>query len=117
MAAELNGAWAKAVEVPGLGALNAGGSASVKSVSCATASTCTAGGYYAGRSGHHQGFMVTEHDGIWANAAQMRRLEILNVGESAEVATVSCPASNHCGAAGDFTDRRHHQQGFVTQGG
>ena len=117
VAAELSGAWARAVEVPGLGALNTSGSAAVNSVSCATASTCAAGGYYAGRSGHHQGFMVTEHDGTWATAAQMRRLEILNVGGSAEVATVSCPASNHCGAAGNFTDRRHHLQGFVTQGG
>ena len=117
VAADLNGAWAKAVEVPGLGALNVGGSAAVNSVSCATASACTAGGYYAGRSGHHQGFMATEHDGTWATAAQMRRLEILNAGGSAEVATVSCPASNQCGAAGNFTDRHHHHQGFVTQAG
>src|SRR5260370_176249 len=34
---ERNGAWRKAIEVPGSGALNAGGSAQVNSVSCALA--------------------------------------------------------------------------------
>jgi hypothetical protein len=117
VATELDGAWAAAIEVPGLGALNAGGSAAVKAVSCATASMCTAGGFYSARSGHRQGFMITEQAGTWATASQMRRLEVLNIGGSAEVTTVSCPASNHCSAAGNFVDRHHHRQGFVTQGG
>ena len=37
---ETNGAWAKAIEVPGSGTLDAGGGAEVKSVSCATAANC-----------------------------------------------------------------------------
>ena len=48
VADERNGRWAKAIEVPGLGALNAGGGngyAQVTSVSCASAFSCAAGGY------------------------------------------------------------------------
>jgi len=39
-----NGRWGKAIKVPGTGALNAGGNASVNSVSCASAGNCSAGG-------------------------------------------------------------------------
>jgi len=39
------GSWGKAVEVPGLAALNTGGDAAVTSVSCPSAGDCAAGGY------------------------------------------------------------------------
>src|SRR5215467_12364624 len=44
VASERNGTWRTAVEVPGTGALNKGGNASVFSVSCASAGNCAAGG-------------------------------------------------------------------------
>ena len=40
------GSWGRAIEAPGLGALNMGGSAGVDSVSCGSAGSCAAGGYY-----------------------------------------------------------------------
>src|SRR6266568_2930940 len=40
---EANGTWGKAIEVPGSAALNAGGDASVDSVSCASVGNCAAG--------------------------------------------------------------------------
>ena len=43
---ERNGRWGKAIEVPGLGALNADGFAEVNSVSCAPVGRCTAVGDY-----------------------------------------------------------------------
>ena len=49
MAAERHGVWGKAIEVPGLAALNTGGDAVVNSVSCVSAGSCAAGGYYAYR--------------------------------------------------------------------
>ena len=48
VAVERHGRWGTAIEVPGLGALNAGGGngyAQVTSVSCASAFSCAAGGY------------------------------------------------------------------------
>ena len=53
------GSWGRAVEVPGLAALNKDGLAFISSVSCASAGSCAAGGAYT--DGHHrsQGFVVS----------------------------------------------------------
>jgi hypothetical protein len=60
VAVERNGRWGRAVEVPGSGALNAGGPAGVNSVSCPSAGNCAAGGLYVDGSGHDQGFVVSQ---------------------------------------------------------
>jgi hypothetical protein len=54
VAAERNGVWGKAIEVPGLTALSTG-DAGVSSVSCPSA-----GGVYQGRRSHNQGFIVSQ---------------------------------------------------------
>jgi hypothetical protein len=58
VAVERNGRWGRAIEVPGLGALNVGGNAFVFPVSCGSAGSCAAGGEYTDRSRHHQGFVT-----------------------------------------------------------
>jgi len=45
-AAARAGTWRTAIEVPGLGPLNAGGDAELPSVSCGSAGNCAAGGTY-----------------------------------------------------------------------
>jgi hypothetical protein len=57
--AEKNGRWRKAIQVPGLGALNKGGDAGVDSLSCASADSCAAGGSYENGSEYTQGFVVS----------------------------------------------------------
>jgi hypothetical protein len=52
----------KAIEVPGLAALNTGGDGEVNAVSCVRAGTCTAAGDYTDRHHHLEGF-VTSHTG------------------------------------------------------
>ena len=48
--------WGRAIEVPGLGAMNKGGGPNlfvgVSSVSCGAAGSCVAGGYYTDRRHH-----------------------------------------------------------------
>ena len=44
MAVEQKGSWGKAIEVPGLAALDKGEDAEVYSVSCVPAGNCVAGG-------------------------------------------------------------------------
>ena len=51
--------WGRAIEVPGLGTLNAGGEAQVNSVSCNQPGPCTAGGFYKRPHGPNQGFVVS----------------------------------------------------------
>lgn len=50
--------WGRALEVPGLAALNAGGNARVLSVSCWRAGDCGAGGFYTRRLGYREAFVV-----------------------------------------------------------
>jgi hypothetical protein len=60
VAGETSGTWHAAIEVPGTGTLNIGGSAGVASVSCAPAGNCAAGGSYTDRSGHLQAFVASQ---------------------------------------------------------
>ena len=60
VASETSGTWHAAIELPGTGTLNKGGSASVLSVSCAPAGNCAAGGSYTDRSGHLQAFVASQ---------------------------------------------------------
>jgi hypothetical protein len=57
---QVGGTWGTAKEVPGTATLNAGVSATLNSVSCASASSCSAGGWYTDSSGHSQAFVVSQ---------------------------------------------------------
>ena len=96
VAAERDGAWGKAIEVPGLGALNTGG-ADVSSVSCASAGDCTAGGSYDGRGSG--GYAVAERNGRWGKAIQIPGLAALGGGD---VSSVSCASPGNCAAGGTY---------------
>ena len=114
VAIERHGRWRRAMEVPGLGALNKGRFAAVNSVSCGLAGSCSAGGYYADRRGHQQGFVAVERHGRWRRAIEVPGLGALNTGRDAVAAvnSMSCPSAGNCAAGGDYTGR-HGGQGFV----
>ena len=113
MVSERNGTWGEAIEVPGSGALNAGGDASVGSVSCALAGNCAAGGSYADGSRRGQAFVVSERNGTWGKAIEVPGSGILNKGGSGEVRSVSCRSAGNCSAGGTYTDRSGRLQAFV----
>ena len=60
VAVERDGVWGRAIQVPGLAALNTGRDAQVLWVSCAPAGICAAGGTYTGRRRQSQGFVVSQ---------------------------------------------------------
>ena len=62
VASEVNGSWQTATQVTGATTANQDGSATVESVSCASAGNCSAGGQYidTARSANHQAFIVGE---------------------------------------------------------
>ena len=115
--AETNGTWGTAVEVPGSGALNAGGFAAIKSVSCGAPGDCGAGGYYASdniaRIPLTQPFVVSETNGRWGTAEEVPGAKSLNAGGSAAVESVSCTAAGTCGAGGEYTSGAPATQAFV----
>jgi hypothetical protein len=97
VAVEKNGVWGRAIEVPGLGALNKGGNAGVLSVSCPSAGSCAAGGDYGGNG---RGFVVSDRNGVWGRAMQVPGLSAL--GGTAAVSSVSCASAGSCAAGGDY---------------
>ena len=113
VASERDGVWGPAIEVPGLGALNKGGDASVSSVSCASAGNCAAGGDYSNRPYDMQGFVAVERHGRWRTAIEVPGLRALNKGGNAQVTSVSCAPAGTCAAGGSYPDRYYHYQGFV----
>jgi hypothetical protein len=66
---ETKGKWGNAKEVPGTAKLNKEGSAGVYSVSCASAGSCSAGGWYS----DSQAFVVDETNGKWGKAQEVPR--------------------------------------------
>jgi hypothetical protein len=72
VASERNGRWSRAIEVPGLAALNTGRDAGVDEISCAAPGNCAAGGSYTDHNPNGQGFVVSERNGRWGRAIKVR---------------------------------------------
>jgi hypothetical protein len=110
---QVNGTWHKAIQVPGIAALNQGKDAAIFSVSCASAGNCSAGGSYAVNRGVQQAFVVNQVNGTWQMAIEVPGIAALNRGEFAIINSVSCAAAGHCSAGGFYTDSSGSGQAFV----
>jgi len=113
VASEVNGTWKTAIKVPGTAALNAGGEATVYSVSCPSAGNCAAGGYYKDISGNYQAFVASEVNGTWKTAIKVPGTAALNKGGSAAIYSVSCASAGNCAGGGGYTDGAGHFQAFA----
>jgi len=113
VASQTNGTWGKAIEVPGIEALNVDGDADFITLSCASPGNCSAGGeYQTGREGFFQPFVVTETNGTWGKAIEVPGIAARTGPHDAEVITVSCASPGNCSAGGHF-DNNHFRQAFV----
>jgi hypothetical protein len=101
--------------VPGLAALNAGGSARVVKVDCVTPGNCAATGTYRGAGGGTQVWVAFEVGGTWRPATAIPGLNALNRGGSAAVATVSCAESGDCVTGGSYSDSNHDSIPWVAE--
>ena len=113
VADQTSGTWGNAEEVPGISTLNAGGAASLDTVSCGAAGSCSAGGFYTDSSGKYQAFVVSENKGTWGNAEEVPATGALNTGGNAEIDSVSCRSASSCAAGGYYTDSSDNDQAFV----
>ncbi|HET7013023.1 MAG TPA: hypothetical protein VFI65_03880 [Streptosporangiaceae bacterium] len=98
VADERHGRWGKAIEIPGLAALNVGGDAVVRPVACGSAGNCAVGGAYAyDQTGFRfSSFIATERGGRWSKAVSLDR--------DGGVYSISCASAGDCVAAGGATD-------------
>ena len=113
VATEKSGVWGDAVEVPGTAALNTGGYADLAAVSCVAAGECAAGGTYDSDPNHDHVFVVTEKNGVWGNAVEVRGTAALNKGGHASLAAVSCGAGGECTAVGRYKDGSGNYEAFL----
>jgi hypothetical protein len=113
VASQKNGAWGKAINPPGLGAL-AFRFSDVLSVACASAGNCAAAGDYE-TPGGSQGFVVRQTNGVWGKSITVPGLATLNKGRFSGVESVSCGSAANCVAGGYYTSTSLHPrfQGFV----
>jgi hypothetical protein len=96
VAAKIPGpAWGKAIEVPGIAALDAGGSADVTSVSCPSSGNCAAGGQYTNSQGQNAAFVVSEVNGTWGKAQT-----VPGTTEHGGIISISCASAGNCTAGG-----------------
>src|SRR5262249_36142362 len=94
---QANGTWAAAREVAG--ELHINGAASVRSVSCASAGNCSAGGTY-DYGGYDAAFVVGEKNGVWGRAINVPGLSA--VARDASLNSVSCASAGNCAAGGSY---------------
>ena len=95
------------------GALNTGGTASVASVSCTSATSCVAGGQYEDSDGYYQfqAFVSVFNGTTWTDTEVAGAL---NTGGAASVGSVSCTSATSCVAGGQYVDSNGNYQAFVS---
>jgi hypothetical protein len=98
---ESNGTWHTAIEVPGTGALNTAQNAAVESVSCASAGSCVAGGFYQQPTGS-LAFVDSESNGTWGTAIEVPGTATLAKDGGVVVQSVSCASAGNCTAGGSY---------------
>jgi hypothetical protein len=109
VADETGGTWKTAKAVPGLISLNTGDAATVTAISCTAAGACTAGGQYTtdatspvGGETVTEAYVANEAGGTWGSAVEVPGTGKLNVGDQAEVTSVSCASPGACVAGGYY---------------
>jgi hypothetical protein len=101
---ETGGVWGKARVIPGTASYY---NTSVNSVSCASTGNCSAGGTVGEYTGadapwRWQAYVVNEKDGVWGTAEIVPGTSAVNVGDDADVSSMSCTAVGDCTAGGYY---------------
>ena len=105
------GVWGKVQIVPGVKAIDNGPGALsvVTSIFCATATSCSAGGYYEVGDDDHP-FVVDEKNGVWHKVIKISGAAALGPGDTN---AISCSAAGSCAAGGSYSDSSGHSHAFV----
>jgi hypothetical protein len=101
VASEVHGVWGQAEAVPGLAALDQGHNATVDGLSCTSAGTCSADGFYTDRAGDELAFVASEAGGVWGKAEQIPGATAPRY-QMAEPVPMSCASAGNCSTGGQF---------------
>src|SRR5215471_1471838 len=110
---QIHATWGRAIEVPGIAALNRGGDAAITSVSCTSAGNCSAGGYYGVSMWHGHAFVVSQIHGTWGRAIEVPGTAALERGQGALMDSMSCASAGNCSVGGFYEGTPETIQAFV----
>jgi hypothetical protein len=113
LAVQRKSTWGNAFEVPGTGALNAGGDGGLIAVRCPSAGNCVSTGAYESSGGAQDVFVESEHHGHWAKATALRGYASLDVGKDGAVNVLACAAAGDCTVGGNYLDGHGKTQAFL----
>jgi hypothetical protein len=106
---ERNGRWGKATAVRGL---NPSQFARLRTLSCASAGNCSAGGSFTAAS-NLAGWVVSEKNSVWGKAIEVPGLSTLSASGDSETNQMSCASAGNCTAGGIYADSSDNEQAFV----
>src|SRR5262249_51321433 len=108
---ENNFTWQRAIEVPGIRALNSDSGAEADAVSCASAGNCAvAGSYNDPVTNNLHALVHDESGGTWRQGHAVPGAHPPSPGEAS---AVSCAWAGNCAVTGDYADSAFNQQVFV----
>jgi hypothetical protein len=110
---ETNGVWATGVEAPLPPNASSSTHAYLSSVSCASASSCTAVGGYNDGSGKWHGLLLSETNGVWAPGVEAALPANAGLDPDLLLSSVSCAAAGNCSAVGYYTTSSTQRQGLL----
>jgi hypothetical protein len=112
---ETGGSWAPGVEATlPTDAATANAQPFFYSVSCASAGTCAAVGYYFDLSGNQQGLLVSQAAGVWASGAKASLPPgVGSVNPTVALSSVSCVTVTHCAAVGRYSPALGDTEGLL----
>jgi len=99
---ETNGVWSSATEIAA--ALNAGGEAGITALSCPSAGSCTAVGFYTDDSSVEHTFVINQVNGTWGFPTEVADFTSLTVNDVQEMDTLSCTSATSCVGLGTYFD-------------
>lgn len=103
VANEVHSVWHTALDVPNIRKLaSTNGGSIVKTIACASARSCVAGGWFQRPTGAAQAFMVDETNGVWGKAMVVPNSERLNTSGNASLLTLSCDSPGNCSGGGSY---------------
>jgi hypothetical protein len=100
---EAGGVWGNAFDVPELSNFNGHGLSALVTISCASSSSCSTGGYYG--NNHQIAFVDNEVNGKWSKAMAIPGLTSLDVSHDSYVESISCASAGNCGATGSYSGK------------
>lgn len=80
---------------------------------CASAGNCSAGGAYSDASGHTQGLVLNEVNGVWTAPTKLLAPAGAATDPGLTVNSLSCGQVSNCVAVGSYDDDKGYAQSFV----